>query len=110
VLPLPEVPLPGEPAVLPSPTTVTWLPDAPTGALAPAAVWFPDPFPLWPLVLPFPAPPVAAPNAVPEPFPEPAFWLPSPITLTWLPEGLTGAVTPGLVWFPDPLPPSPVVF
>ena len=34
--------------VLPSPMTVTWLPEASTGAVAPASVWLPAPVPSWP--------------------------------------------------------------
>jgi hypothetical protein len=45
----PLVPL-VEPAWLPFPMTVTWLPVTSTGTTAPRPVWLPDPVPSWPLV------------------------------------------------------------
>src|SRR5947208_567515 len=83
------------------PMTATALPHTVTGAFAYGLTWLPDRIPPSPLVrLLFggaPEPPVSQPAAA------------SPITDTALPQTVTGALTYGLTWLPERIPPSPLV-
>ena len=74
----------------------------------PHPVWLPDPVPSCPSVVSAPPEPSGVPEASTPLSPG---WtsatLPSPITVTWLPDALTGADTSASVWLPDPSPAEP---
>ena len=86
------------------PMTVTWLPEASTGAVTASPLWLPETVPSSPVVV---APAVSEPPV--EVSPEDWLVLSVPMTVTWLPEASTGAVTASPVWLPDTMPSWPDV-